>query len=95
MEKETDQQISRLVQAELKKIADQITTTSKVTEKKLVLLEKTINIENLNKMIDLKLGKADAKKILDNQEARMKEVEKKQKNVITNMERIDVIFLSK
>lgn len=60
-----------------------------------MLLEKTINIENLNKMIDLKLGKADAKKILDNQEARMKEVEKKQKNVITNMERIDVIFLSK
>ena len=60
MQSETDDTLHKLINDELRKISEQISNNSKLTDKKIAKLNEDINIDKLVRMIDRKLGKEDA-----------------------------------
>jgi hypothetical protein len=76
MESETDASITKLVGEELKKLGEQINTTGKVFDKKLIKLQQDMDLDKINKNLTGKMGKDEAKSTFDNYESRIIMIEK-------------------
>ena len=66
MENETDATITKLVGDELKKLGDQISQNTKILEKKIEKVYKDIDIEKMNKQVEKKLNKDEARDKFEN-----------------------------
>ena len=66
MENETDATITKLVGDELKKLGDQISQNTRILEKKIEKVYKDIDIEKMNKQVEKKLNKDEARDKFEN-----------------------------
>lgn len=92
--RQTDENLTKMLSEEMRKLTDQAQIHSKVIDKKIAKLYQELDVEKMNKNIERKMGKEEAESRMEGTDGKIVILDKCILKLNTNLERLEVSLLN-